>query len=172
MINQMRNYVALILTIVTVIAYLILHYLIGHNNAKYLIDAATLGVGIIIVWTWLSAVLDGFKRGFQSGASKVIVTIWLTWLVLVIQRVYALAFTAAHSPMGWTMSAIPGEITTLLFVSGMYAIIAPVQENNIPKQQLTHLLIAAVIGGMVAGMVLGYYVATNAPDNIPSLFQQ
>lgn len=169
MIKAMRSNIALLLAILTVIAYPLLHWAVGHDPAKYTVDALTLGVGIVIAWSWGSAAIIAIRNGVQKSSSKIVLTIWLAWMVLIGQRAYALLYTIYGKPDSWNDGPTAGIITTFLLIAGVYAVVGPAQDEDLPSEKITHLVVAGILGGLVAGAALGIYIAGKLPLALTSL---
>lgn len=154
------NKLALVLSLATICAYLLMYLGLGYTPAKYTIDSLTLGVGVVISWTWLSAAIGAIKDGIQKPTSKIILTIWLTFNVLILQRLYVLVWNLVGQPDWMQNSPISGVITTLLFIAGMYAVIAPTQDDdNTPRVETYSIMIGTALAGIVVGIIIGLFIA-------------
>lgn len=153
------NKLALVLSSVTVLAYLLMYWGLGYTPAKYTIDSLTLGVGVVITWTWGSAALAAVKDGIQKPSSKIILAIWLAWTVLILQRIYVLVWNLDGQPDWLQNSPISGVITTMIFLAGMYAVIAPTQDEDTPRMEIYSLIIGTAVGSIIVGVVLGMFIS-------------
>ena len=84
-------------------------------TAKWLIDSLVLGVAAGMSWTWRSAAFRAIRRGGSSGTDKIILTVWLAWTTLLVQRCYVLSAGALKRPEWLTDSAVPGLVAVLIF---------------------------------------------------------
>lgn len=159
MTQMLDKYLAVILSVLMVIAYLLFDWLVGTGPAKVTIDSLTLGVGLVIMYSWGSAAISAIRTGIRKDSSKIVLTIWLSWTVLVIQRIYVLIYTIIGKPDWLADSFFPGLITVLIFIAGMYAIVAPVQTDPTPRRQVISLVVSGVVAGLVAGIIIGFYYA-------------
>jgi len=158
------NYVALTLTVLAVLAYVVLYWAIGNVTAKLIVDGLAIGVGFVIMYTWGPAAISAIRHGVQKDSSKIVLTVWMIWTIVVVQRVFVIVSTFLGNPPWLINSVIPGVIVTLAFVAGMYAAVAPVQTDSPmeSKKELINLIIAAVLGLAVATCVVMFYLLQQA----------
>lgn len=146
-----RNSAALWLGVLAIVIYPPLHFLLGAEVAKLILDSLVLGVAVVISWSWSSAAWEAASNGGRDASDRILLTIWLAWTTLAIQRIYVITVTALGRPDWLTSSIWPGEITTLIFVAGMYAIFAPVTGDKVPRREIINTIIAVAIGSAMAG---------------------
>lgn len=149
------------LSLVAVLIYIAVHYAIGQMTAKWLIDSMVLGVAAGMAWTWRSAAFRAIRRGGSSGTDKIILTVWLAWTTLLVQRGYVLTLNAMDRPQWLVDSFVPGLVATLIFLAGMYGLSAPATgaEDLLKREQL-HLIIGWFITGAVGGGAIVYFMLT------------
>lgn len=159
MIRILSRYSTLLLSIMAVLAYLTIYYGVGYDNSKYIVDALSLGVGFVITASWSTAAINAMLNGGQSGANKIVLAIWGSWTVLVIQRIFVVISSILGKPDWLTYGPEPGIITTLIIVAGMYVVIAPAQDSDAPHNEITWMIFTALLGGILAGAAIGIFIA-------------
>lgn len=149
------------LSLVAVLLYVTVHFAIGQLTAKWLIDSLVLGVAAGMSWTWRSAAFRAIGRGGASGTDKIILTVWLAWTTLLVQRCYVLTTGALGRPEWLVDSFVPGLVATLIFLAGMYGLSAPATgSEDLPRREQLHLIIGWFITGAVGGGAIVYFVLT------------
>lgn len=156
------KYATLILSVVAVLAYLVIYGTFGQIFSKFVVDSLALGLAVVISGSWSSAAVRSIKNGGSTAEDKIILTIWGAWTTLLVQRSYVILSTLLNKPDWLTSSPMPGLITTLILVVGMYALIAPVQSSKAPHQEIPWILVSTLIGGLVSGVVIGIFYAQQA----------
>lgn len=151
------------LSLLAILIYVAVHFAIGQLTAKWLIDSLVLGVAAGMSWTWRSAAFRAIKRGGASGTDKIILTVWLAWSTLLVQRCYVLATGALGRPDWLVESFVPGLVATLIFLAGMYGLSAPATgAEDLPRREQLHLIIGWFITGAVGGGAIVYFLLTGA----------
>lgn len=149
------------LSVLAVALYIGVHYAIGQMTAKWLIDSLVLGVAAGMTWTWRSAAFRAVRRGGATGTDKIILTVWLAWATLLLQRCYVLTTGALGRPQWLVDSFVPGLVATLIFLAGMYGLSAPATgAEDLPRREQLQLLIGWFITGAVGGGAIVYFILT------------
>lgn len=150
------------LSVVALIASIATHYITGPYWSKLIIDALVLGVSAGMMWTWSPAAGRALSRGATGGSDKVIITVWLAWTMYFVQRVYTLANTALDRPEWLTTSIAPQIIATLIFIAGMYGLLAPASDAaSLPRRQMAVIVSGWFVAGLVAGGAAVYALLTS-----------
>ncbi len=156
--NAVSRYNSILLSISVIVSYFICYFLLGSQSAKLIIDALVLGASVTIFLSWGRVAMGALIRGAHSGEDKIVLTIWLAWTVLMIQRVYVIVYAIMGKPE-WVMELpIGGVISTLIFLSGMFAVFAPVTPELGSTTPLPRsILIACTVGAFVSGVIVAAY---------------
>ncbi len=158
---KLAQYRTIWLSALAIVGFLGIHFAIGATTAKWLVDSLVLGVASGMSWTWRAAAMRAIGRGGASGTDKVILTVWLAWLMFLVQRTYVLTAGALHRPEWLTDSMLPGLIATLIFLAGIYGLSAPTSvADEIPRREQLHLIIGWFIAGAVGGGAIVYFLLT------------
>lgn len=158
--NVVKRYLAIWGLLLFIVAYFVLAQVAGASAAKYVVDTLTLGVGIIIFWTWFPAAMDALFNRVSEGSDKIVLSIWLAWTILILQRLWALWVRLADNPPWAADYWVPGVITIMLFTSGFFAVVAPITGTSIPRREVMYVTISSLVVGIIVGIVLGMYITT------------
>jgi hypothetical protein len=157
--NATTNFKTLWLSVAAIIAYLAGHYVVGAETVKFFVDALLLGVSVMLCWTWGPAALRALLNGGHGDVAKIVLTIWLAWTALLVQRVYVISMALLGRPQWLLDSPAAGLIATIILIAGCYALLAPSAGGDVPKQEVRNLIIGVALGGVVVGVAVGLLLA-------------
>jgi hypothetical protein len=161
---QLTQYRTLWLSGLALVLFVAIHFALGQLTAKWLIESLVLGVASGMCWTWRSAAFRAFRRGGSTGTDKIILTVWLAWTMLLVQRSYVLSSGALRRPEWLTDSPVPGLIAKAIFLAGMYGLSAPAAGvEDLPKREQLHLIIGWFNAGAVGGGAVVYFLLIGQP---------
>lgn len=144
------------LSLFAIIVSVAVHYALGPWTAKWIADSLVLGVAAGMAWTWGRAALAALREGARSGADKIVVTLWLAWLMYFVQRVYVFA----NKDGAFSDTLAPQIIATFIFLAGMYGLAAPVEPGG--REPLPTAVISGwFVTGLVAGGTAVYLLLTS-----------
>lgn len=140
------------LSVFAVVVSILTYYALGTWVAKWIVDSLVLGVAAGMSWTWTRAARRALVKSEPDGSDKIVLTIWLAWTVLLVQRVYTLSVNALDRPDWLTASLAPQLIATAIFLAGYYGLTAQSEQaRDLPRRQY----ITVMSGWFVAGIVTG-----------------
>ena len=130
--------------------FLGMYYLFGQEIPRQIANIVLLGTAVTISIGWMPAAINAFREGIKTGSHLIVVTIWMSWSGLMIQRVYTIINESLGRPDWLTNS--PGSIivAVLIMVSGLYAVVAPITDPEVLKREKVWDHIAIVIGVIVS----------------------
>ncbi len=152
--RRLKPYTAVILGALVLIAALAAYYVVGLYWTKLVLDIMLFGLAAVICLTWWPAAMSAFTGGARIAADKVILTVWLTWTAIFIQRSFVLISTYMERPTWLTESPFPVMIVSVGVIAGAYAAYATVSETEVPIQERRQVLIATFVGGILTGIIL------------------
>ncbi len=141
-------------------AFLAMYYILGQEIPRQLANIILLGIATAISIGYFPSAQKAVKEGVSSGRQLIIVTIWLSWTGLFIQRIYTITNEALERP-DWLANS-PGSIivAVLILISGLYAVIAPISDPDVLTREKVWDKAAITIGTLVSIIAaLGYYWA-------------
>jgi len=132
------------------LALMTLFYTVGQEIPRQLANIGLLGASVTITIGWWPAAQRAFAEGVRTGRQLIIVTIWMSWTTLLFQRIYTIINESLDRPEWLTSS--PGSIivATLIMISGLYAIIAPITDPEVLAKEKKWDRAAILIGIMVS----------------------
>lgn len=157
--RMLTTYNAISVGVLVLVLFLGMYAVFGQNVPRQLANILLLGTAVTISVSWFFPAMRAFKRGAGDDISKIVLTVWLSWTALVVQRVYTII---VENVPAWTdtLRESPASIivAVLILISGGYAVVAPATGEDIPRREKVWTLIAATIGGIVmGGMVVSFY---------------
>lgn len=128
-------------------------------EGRFLVElfyALSLGTATMILATWLPAVWDITRKGRVDSASLLVISIFMLWLVLFMNRSWAM-YVLWTGTSRWALSSpVTGFIAYSVMVAGMLQLFAAGRTTGaVPGQYWYHILAAVGIGGLVAGVIIG-----------------
>lgn len=149
------------MSLFAIVASFVVYYAVGPWVAKWIADSLILGVAFGMSWTWGPAAFRSLGRGAIDGADKIVLTIWLAWTVLLLQRAYTMSVAALDDPFWLTSSPVPQLIATLIFLAGVYGLVAPVNaERQLPRREMIVVVSGWFLTGIVTGAAAAYLFIT------------
>lgn len=147
----LSNWSALLAAVSVIAASYIMFRLFGFEITKGTANVLVLGEAVTISITWFWAALRAFRRGGSDDISKIILSVWLAWTALIIQRVYVIV-AQAYDRADWLVDGYMSIfVTVLILISGGYAVMAPSAGENVPRRERIWTILGATIGGAVIG---------------------
>jgi hypothetical protein len=147
--------ITLWLGLIIVLAYLVGHYVFGKDPAITVVYSLIVGCAVTISLNWMGNGIGHARRGLTSGASNILFSTWLTWTVLFAAFAYSASFLILGRPEWLRDTPIYGLISSLLVVSGVVAVLTPVNtEEEIAKPSLVSWFVAVALGFFVAGALM------------------
>lgn len=154
--SRLTNHYAVMLSVLALILYTLALPAFGYGITKEAVDAAILFVAVVLAWSWAPAAGRAFRSGGTGGAA-IVMSLWLAWTALVVQRLWVIAVRWNGRPDWMIESPINGYVGVLIFIAGAYAIVAPVTVDDVPRREIVHMVIAAAMGGLAVGVALTVY---------------
>lgn len=149
------GHITLILGLVVILFYIAGHYAFGKDRSITVIYALVVGCSSTIMLNWFMKGIQHARDGLRSGASNILFSTWLTWTVLFALFLYSIIFVLLDRPLALQTSPIAGLISSLLVVSGIVAVLTPINtEEEIEKPSLISWFIAVAIGFFIAGVLV------------------
>jgi hypothetical protein len=128
-----------------------------------LVDLSVLGISAYHTVNYSPPALRALRSGASTGGQRIVVGMWLFWLVLLAQRGWVVVLSAAGRPESLSHSLVPTVIASGLFIAGFYLAAAPVSDNyELPKRETRMMLLATAFSFLIVGLVLGIYVVAPA----------
>lgn len=144
--SVVTRFAAIWLSILALGIYIVAYYTIGSDSTQQLVNLLLLGVAVTISASWWPAAMRALKRGASDDVSKVILTVWLAWTSLVVQRVYVIAVSFLDRPVWLANTPLSGIVAMFILIAGAYAIAAPVSSKDTPNKEKTWTLAAIIVG--------------------------
>jgi hypothetical protein len=120
------------------------------------------GVALIVTITWGSAAWRAVREGANSGAWQLILSLYLGWMTVLMQRVYAIVFNWEGRPVEWLDWPISGFWPYSYAVAGLLLLSAPgVKADGMRSTALWSMIAAVAIGSLVAGILIGVNISTS-----------
>lgn len=140
-----------------IVISILTYFALGSWVAKWVVDSLVLGVASGMAWTWTPAARRAIWRGVIDGSDKVILTIWLAWTVLFVQRIYTMINVALDRPDWLASSLVPQLIATLIFLAGIFGLAAPASETReLPRGDMLVVVSGWFVTGIVTGATAAY----------------
>jgi hypothetical protein len=136
-------------------------YTLGVTTLALILNILVLGVAVVASLSWTPAAISAFRNGAAHADDKVILSVWGSWTVLLLQRIYVLGITIASEtkpdgtvvrPAWLVESPINSLIVTLIIIIGCYASYATVTEAGAPKRERSWMVFCT---GVAIGVVIG-----------------
>lgn len=150
----LKSNIVLLLSALALFAAELSYFVFGLYWTKLVVDTLLLGAAIIVSTTWFTAALDAFRAKAVDAGDKIVLTVWITWTAILIQRLYVIVGTALDRPQWWVDSPGSITVTTLVLIAGAYASYATVGDAHVPIRERRFVLMATFIGGLVVGGTL------------------
>lgn len=152
MISVMSPNRVIVFGIAAFVAYWLAALFIPQQTLLNIINPLSFGAAAGIVVTWLPAAIRAIKEESRGGEWLLILAIFFTWLVVAMQRIYAIAFNWYESPQSWVDGPMPAFFSYSYLIAGLAFLTAPeVNSEGMRARGFWTLLIAVAIGGFVAG---------------------
>lgn len=142
--------------------YWVLALLIDAIVLRDVFNSLAFAVGLLIVITWAKAAFRAVKYGATRGEWQLILSIFLTWLVATVVRLYSMAFNGFGRPESWVLSPIAGFWPYSFMMAGLLVLAAPgVTPEGLKPQTMWTMLGAVGLGGLIAGILIGASISTS-----------
>jgi hypothetical protein len=157
--HRLKTHAAVLLGFLAVGICLAAHYVIGQELTKLYLDVL-LGASVIVSLTWFPAARDAIRRGANTAGDKIILSIWVSWTALLVQRIYVLGVSITTDPItgqraDWLVTSPAATVVAaLILVAGAYTAYATVSDARVPIHERKFVLTATFIGGLIVGFVL------------------
>lgn len=152
---SIRSHISVWVSLGVLALFYIGHYLFGHDAAKTVVDALVIGSAVTISLTWARGALAAIRDGIQNGAANIMVSTWSVWVVILAYFTYVQLYNnVAGRPESWRLGPAGGTFSTFFFLSGAYAILAPVNNAQLERPSLVGWFAAVAVGGVVAGVMI------------------
>jgi len=125
----------------------------GQEFTKQTVNVLLLGTAVTISVSWFWPAMRAFRRGASDDVSKIVLTIWLSWTALIVQRVYTIVSDALGRPDWLIQSPAALVVAVLILIAGGYAVVAPASGEDVPKREKVWSIFATTVGGIVMGAV-------------------
>lgn len=156
----MRTHRAIWLGLGAVILDVLAYFLLGYDTTIRALQILVLGVAVAAMTAWTPAATNAIKRGATTAADKIVLSIWMAWTVLTLQRFYTFFVVLLDRPDWLVQSIFPSIITVNIIVAGIYATFATASESTIPKQDHAWTMISVGLGSFVAGSFATFVFVT------------
>lgn len=158
MYNRIKGSAALWLGVVAMAITLLSYLAIGRAETMYALNILVLSVSVVVNITWFPAAMGAIRNGAKSAADKIVLTVWGSWMILTIQRIYALLLTIYTvddvRPQWLIESPINVLIVTNIIVVGCYAAYSTIGEAEAPRQEKLWVYFGTAAGGCVFGILV------------------
>lgn len=154
MIKKLSNATALVAAVVAMALALLAYSVWGVEPPKQFAYVLLFGVAVGISISWAPAAINALKRGASDDNAKIILTIWLSWLALIVLAAYANLTIWLQRPDWLIKSPASLVVVVLMLIAGSYALVAPATGEDIPKREKIWSSIATGIGGAAVGVIL------------------
>lgn len=158
--SRLTNFAAIWISGVVIVLYFGLYYVFGRDDSKFVADWLVLiGATFMSAMTFTPA-WNGIKSGGKSGSDQLMISFWMVWTFVLVQRVWIITTNLPNTPDYFRLSPVSGLIATMFAIAAGYGIAAPLSNSpEVPKQQIIPMLIATAISSIISGLVIGIYVA-------------
>lgn len=143
------------LSLAVILVFFLGYFIFGATATKTVMDSLVIGTAVTICWSWRRPAWYSLKEGVKDGSGNILVSIWLLWTILLLYFVYVVVFTLMGRPEWVRNLPIGGSVSTMLFLSGSYAVLVPLNTSEeIPRPTLRGIVVGIAIGCMVAGALM------------------
>lgn len=143
---------AVAFAVAAVVLYCVLALFVPPMALRDVFNSLAFGTAVVIVLTWLPSALKAMREGVDSAEWQLIVAIFLLWLIVAVQRIYAMAFNWAGRPDSWADSAITGFFPYSYMFAGLLFLSAPgIVEERLGHRAIWAIIAAVAIGSFTAG---------------------
>lgn len=149
--RYLSNWSALFAAFFVIAASYIMFLIMGPEFTKSTVNILVLGEAVTICITWFWAALRAFRRGGSDDISKIILSVWLAWTALIIQRIYVIIAQSYNRPEWLIDGYLSIFVVVLILISGGYAVMAPATGEDVPRRERVWTTLGATIGGVVIG---------------------
>jgi hypothetical protein len=154
MLQAAKYNVALWLGFIAMGLALVSYYLIGRAETLYALNILVLSVSVVVNITWFPAAIGAIRNGARSAADKIVLTVWGSWMILTVQRIYTLLLTVYERPSWLIETPINILIVTGIIVAGRYAAYSTIGEAEAPRQEKLWVYFGTAAGGCVFGILV------------------
>ncbi len=135
--------------------YWVLSLFVPWMILRDIFNALAFGAQTMVVLTWAPAAWKAIKENASSGTWLLILAIFFTCTLAMIQRIYAIIYNSAGRPDAWAESAISGFWPYgFMITSALFMISPSFTSDGIRSQGWWILLAAGILGGIPAGVLL------------------
>src|SRR5690606_33901236 len=118
-------------------------------------------VSAFIAATWAKAAYHALRNGVNSGAWFLICGVFFTFLVAMLQRIYAMVYNALERPEWLAESSLSAFWPYSFFIAGALILSAPgVEQSGFAPRSLVALISAVAVGSFIAGLAVMYKIGT------------
>lgn len=162
--SRLKNSMAIWAAPLALIAYIVLYYAVGRDVSKQIVDVAVLFGSSYIVASGLPGVLEGGRDRFRLPGDQFLLSYWLVWLVILLQRLYIVTINVTDDVTSQFLSDLPvaGAIALSMALSSGYSIGAQ-WSGGIGKGGWWSLGFAGALVSLV--LLAGHVSGSNAMDN-------
>lgn len=161
MIRRITPNSAVVFAVVAFVAYWIMSLMVPPLLLRDIFNSLAFGTAIIITITWAPAAVRAIKENADSGEWQLILAIFLVWFVVLIQRIYVIAFNWHGRPEAWAVSPVAGFWPYSYMIAGLLFLSAPgVKDDRIEKRAIWAMLSAVGVGCLIAGILIGASIST------------
>lgn len=152
---------ALVFAVGAPIIYWLLAIWVPAHLLREVFNSLGFGAALIITITWGPSAWRAIKENAGSGEWQIILAIFVTWFVVLLQRCYTIIFNWAGRPIEWMDSPITGFWPFSYMIAGMLLLSAPgVTVAGYRSTAIWAMVAAASIGSLVAGILIGVNIST------------
>lgn len=152
---------AIVFAVGAFVFYWILATFLPATVLRDIFNSLAFGTAIIITFTWFPAAVRAIREEADSGAWQLILGITVIWMVVMFQRIYAIAYNYFNRPQVWAESAVTGFWPYSFFIAGLLFLTAPgVKEAGIHKRAVFSIVFSIALGSFFAGILIGTQIGT------------
>lgn len=154
---------AIVFAVGAFILYWVMAFIFPIVILRDVFNSLAFGTAVVITATWAPSTYRAIKEEANSGAWQLILGISLFWFVVLIQRIYAIAFNWAGRPPEWLNHPISGFFAYSFMISGLLFLSAPGvrAERELKQRALVAMVVSVAIGGFIAGVLFGTSIASD-----------
>lgn len=131
------------------------HIVAGRDAARLVSDSLVIGGCTMVSVSWFRIAMQDIRDGFRDGSSNISVSIWLIFTIILGYFLYVVTYTSLGRPEWLRESTIGTFFASLIFLSSIYAGLAPVNTHQeLPRPVVVSVIIASVAGGIVTGVLI------------------
>lgn len=145
------NKMLILITYSGVLFWLFPMFLNG-DMLQMIVNSLLLMIATIVLVTWGSSAYYALRGNVTAVHQHIIATVFV-WLIVWVQRIYAIIFVVMDRPHWLSISAFPAFIAYMFGVTGIFVVVAPALLDGANQKEYVKQIAVGTILGMILAIV-------------------